>query len=508
MKKLLLLLLLLPALTLGQIRVPYEYYGKGFPTVKPNVNHATFTDTTTGNVYRYYLQRWNVEENAYIKGQIGQKGDKGDTGAQGPQGIQGVAGPMGPAGPKGADGVCPSCPPSGGTGVFPFIVLQPTGGDDTQIWRTAIASAKATSRSIYPFGTFKISGELSVDLDHFNFAIVGNQNAKLMVTTSSPITVIKRRTPVDNSEALNIGTFAKWQITGLTIQGFSNQIGIDCGPAYNTNISNNYFDGLKRGIWAKFALWSKFVDNMYINCYDGIIIDIGDWPNATNYNSQSNSCEVSGRYYGNSAAMSAIREAFPNYRELLQKQFSAKEGERVIDIYSQIQNLVSTQRVTAGGVAFGFYGVSGIWLHDFIVEGVSAGAAVDFDGLGSPVVKDFTVERGHIESVQGFSTSAINIRILSGTITIDKIFGQYPAIFLQAESTTGLANIEVSNVPYWVPKNGKYFKTTNISQHYYKNEAFRGINSTFWDGTPPPSCMPVGSIGCGYHRYTWTDVGR
>ena len=369
--------------------------------------------------------------------------------------------------PQGASGT------GGGTGasVLPFIVLQPTGGDDTQLWRDAIAQAKSTGKAIYPFGTFKVSGELTVDLDHFNLCIVANRNAKIQVTTTNPITIIKRRTPVNNAEALNVGTFAKWDITGLTIEGNNNQIGIDCGAQYNANISGNYFDGLKRGIHAKFALWSKFKDNMYINCIDGCIVDIGDWADANNFNSQSNSCEVTGRYYGNSAS-------------------------------------ATTGKLATGGVAFGFFGVSGCWLHDYIVEGLSVGTAVHFDGLGSTVVKDFTVERGHFECLNGFSVAAINLRILSGTITIDKAFGQYPAIFMKAECQTGLGNIVVKNVPYWVSKNGKYFNTTNISMHFDKNEAFRGINSAFWEGTAPQPCMPIGSTGCGYHRYTFTDVGR
>jgi hypothetical protein len=374
--------------------------------------------------------------------------------------------PQGVKGDTGATG-------SGGTGTstLPFIVLQPTGGDDTQLWRDAIAQAKLTSKAIHPFGTFKISGELTVDLDHFNFAIVGNRNARIQVTTTNPITVIKRRTPVNNAEALNTGTFAKWDITGLTIEGKNNQIGIDCGPQYNANISNNYFDGLRRGVHAKFALFSKFKDNMYINCIDGIIVDIGDWTDATNFNSQSNSCEVSGRYYGNSAT-------------------------------------ATTGKVATGGTPFGFFGVSGGWLHDFIVEGVSAGTAVHFDGLGSTVVKDFTIERGHIECTQGFSVAALSLRILGGTITIDKMFGQYAALFMKAESQTGLGNIVVKNVPFWLPKNGKHFNTTNISMHFDRNEAFRGISSAMWEGTPPSPCMPIGTTGCGYHRYTWTDVGR
>lgn len=461
---------------------------------KTAVNWILETDTNIVNLY-------------FPKAFVGPQGPPGKDGKDG-IGIPGPQGPVGLTGPAGRDGVCPSCPPtSGGSAIFPFIILQPTGGDDTQLWKSKIAEAKTTNKAIYPFGTSRISSDLIVDLDHFDFTIIAN-GARILITASGPMTAIKRRQPVNNSEALNVGTFAKWRITGLTIIGNQNQNGIDCGPQYNANISGNYFDGLKRPIWAKFALWSKFLDNMFVNCYDGCIVDVGDWPDATNFNSQSNSCEVTGRYYGNSAVLAAVREAIPDYKELLHKQFSKEagvSGERIYDVYSEIQKITSANRVTSGGVAFGFYGVSGAWLHDFIVEGVSAGAAVDFDGLGSPVVKDGTIERGHIEMVNGFTAAAINIRILGGTVTVDKIFGQYPAMFMDASSTSGIGYVQVSNVPWWVPKSGKYFKTSNISLDFTYNEAFRGINSSMWEGTAASLC---GGASCGYHKYTYKDIPR
>jgi len=509
MKNLLILLFLFPLATFGQGRI---YQRCGAPTTLPvnfQSSRDVVVDTCNGKTYNYQSLKW--VENTGLRKSFG--GQKGDTGATGPQGIQGVQGATGPQGPKGDTGpMGPQGPAGSGGGVFPFIIIIPSGADDTQQWRSAVASAKLSNKAIYPFGTSRVSGEVTADIDHFNLAIVGN-NAKVLITSTNPMTFLKRKDPVDNTQALNIGTFARWRITDLIITGNSNQIGIDCGPAYNTIISGCYFDGLQRGIWAKFGLWSKFTDNMYVNCYDGIIIDIGNWPNATNFNSQSNSCEVTGRYYGNSAAMAAIRAAHPNYREELDAYFaSVADGTNRTapgqDIYSKIQAITSSYRVASGGVAFGFYGVSGAWLHDFIVEGVSAAAAVDFDGLGSTVVKDFTVDRGHIESVNGFSTAAFNIRILGGAITINKVFGQYPAIFMNASSTSGLANIIVENVPWWVPKNGKYFVTSNISQHFDRCEAFRDITASWWEGTAPGQCMPVNSIGCGYHKYTYTNIGR
>lgn len=499
---------MMPMISQGQTpRAARIWQSCSIPTgAKPsgfNNNQDIFADTCGGKFYTFTGTKW-IENVGFSKMVVGKPGKDGKDGVS-------ITGPQGPVGPQGPGGVCPDCPPSGGGSgsvSFPFIIIQPSGGDDTPAWKAAFAQNKATGKAIYPFGTTKINSELIAEIDHFNLWIVAN-GAKLQITATGAMTAIKRRAPVDNSQALNVGTFARWNITGLTIIGNSNQNGIDCGPQYGANISGNYFDGLKRPIWAKFALMSDFLDNIYVNCYDGCIIDVGDWPGATNFNSQSNSCEVSGRYYGNSAVMAAIRAAIPDYRELLYEQYkpvdSLQRTAKVRDVYSEIQQITSGMRVTSGGVAFGFYGVSGGILRDFIVEGVSAGAAVDFDGLGSTVVKDFTVQRGHIEMVNGFNAAAVNLRILGGIITIDKLFSQYPAMFMDASSASGIGFVQVNFVPWWVPKNNKYFKTSNISMDFNYNEAFRGINAAMWEGTAPSLCT---GASCGYHKYTYKDIPR
>lgn len=398
-----------------------------------------------------------------------------------------------------------------GGGSSATIVITPTGGDDTANLIAAIAQSKATRKPIEWYGRIKANQTLWIDKDFYNFKIISH-GAELDITGHQG-TGIKRVDPVDNNEALNLMVVAKWDIQGLKIIGNSNQIGIEPGPQYGGTISKNEFVGLKTGIHARFALFCDFEHNMYTNCYNGCLVDVGNWNGATNFNSQSNSARVSGRYYGNSAVMSAIREAFPDYKEQLMNKYLGVKTARGFDILSEIQAIAnsSVSRVAAGGVAFGFYGVSGGLLHDYIVEGVSAAAAVDFDGLGSSVVKDFTIERGHIECVSGFSTANINLAIQGGEITINKQFGQYPALFLKGSSSSGLMYTEIAHVPWWIGQGGtgngqgKCFDTSNMALHFEKNHAFNTLNSNMWVGTMPVAAGGDGKEGnthANYHTYT------
>ena len=133
---------------------------------------------------------------------------------------------------------------------------------------------------------------------------------------------------------------------------------------------------------------------------------------------------------------------------------------------------------------------------------------INFDGKGATVVKDFTVENVHFECVNGATNAFLKVSILGGTVTVNKVFGQHASMFLDATSGSGLGFISIANVPWWVSKSGKFFKTSNISMHFDRNEAFRGLNASMWEGTAPSSCMPIGTTGCGYHKYTFIDIPR
>lgn len=360
-------------------------------------------------------------------------------------------------GKDGKDGVCPPCPPSGGGGVFPFIIVTGTGNDDVQV-NAAILENKTTGKTIYLIGNIA-TNQITIPKDNYNLTISG-YGAKW--TLKSGTALLKRTTPTDNSDA-NIYIIARFNIEGVHFVGNTSAICLDLGPSYMSVYRNLKFGSFKEAIHLRFALRTSVINCEAVNCVNGFIADIGNWTGANNFNSQSNH-----------TTFEACRAYMPSN----------------------------------GQIAFGIYAASGCVLRDCIIEGHVVSRGIDFDGLGSSVVKDFTIENVHFECVNGSTDCFIRIRLAGGTATINKCFGQYASIFLDASSTSGLGFVSIANVPWWVKKDGKAFRTSMVSLHFDRNEAFRGINSSMWEGTAPSACMPVGTTGCGYHRYTYIDVGR
>jgi len=132
MRKLLLLLLILPLTLTAQRRVG-EYYRIGKPATNASGVNDLSIDSKANQVWEYYTNsstvstanRWRLVTdtsvtNRYfpIKGEKGDQGiqgvqgERGQVGIQGVQGQQGIQGATGATGARGVDGVCPSCPPS------------------------------------------------------------------------------------------------------------------------------------------------------------------------------------------------------------------------------------------------------------------------------------------------------------------------------------------------------------------------------------------------------------
>jgi hypothetical protein len=454
-----------------------EYVNRwqGKPTQNASYVGDISIDTKTQTVWEYYrntsgvstANRWREITDTELKaiylsqggsGQVGPQGPKGDTGDTGPQGPQGIQGPTGPQGPA---GVCPECPTSGGGGTFPWHIVIANGSNDNPALQAAINANRNDNKPIYTIGNIRITGSLSVARENYRLTIIG-YGSKWTTTTTSALTIIKRTQPTDNSDA-NIYIVARHVIEGVEFVGSPSQTAIDLGPSYMSVYRNLKFNGLGKAIHLRFAL-RTLVDNCEaVNCINPFTADMGDWSGSTNANSQSN----------HTTFISCRAYMPPN-----------------------------------GGTAFAVYAASGVVIRDCIIEGHVVINGIDFDGKNSNVVKDFTVENVHFECVNGSTNAFIKIRLAGGTVTINKVYGQHSSLFMDASSTSGLGFVSIANVPWWVAKSGKHFRTSNISLHFDRNEAFRGINSSMWDGTAPSACMPIGSTGCGYHRYTFIDIGR
>jgi len=419
------------------------------------VNIGTVTSTTlpAGSQATAQVTDTNPDPNvATLNFNFGiPQGDKGDIGATGATGPAGPTGPQGPAG-------------SGGTGTTteqPFIYVKGTNNTatDTANLNAAIEQNRQTKKPIHISGTIS-AGDIIVPKDSYRLTIQG-YGAKWNIP-SSATSALKRVQPTDNSDA-NVMIVARHNISGIEFVGSGTQTALDLGASYMSVYRDLKFNGGQTAIHLRFALRTVVEDCESVNRTMPFIADMGNWTGASTSNSQSNH-----------TTFNRCRAYMP----------------------------------PTGLDAFSVISASGVVIRDSIIEGHVVRNGINFDAKGATVVKDFTVENVHFECVNGSTNAFIKVNILGGTVTINKAFGQHASLFLDATSGSGLGFVHVANVPWWVAKSGKFFKTSNIALHFDRNEAFRGINSAMWDGTAPNQCMPVGSTGCGYHRYTFVDIPR
>ena len=363
-------------------------------------------------------------------------------------------------------------PSPGGTviGDTTSIYVMPNGVDDTQNLQLAISISKSKGKPIQLYAAnYYLSSGLVISKDHYYLVIDGNM-AAIRMKNQNAFTALMRTPPTDNAEAL-AGMYQAWyKIENIRFYGYNTQKGIEISATGGSEFNNLRFDGFGTGLTLRFCLNATVYKNYYINCVNGLYVGIGNWTGADNANSQSNHTTIS-----------------------------------KLECYMP----------SNGNVAIGVYDCSGVTVSNSIIEGFKCVNGIEFIS-NSNVVKDFTATGIHFECVQGASNAFFKGRIAGGTMIIDKVFGQYAALFMDVASTSGLGYVEVRNVPWWIGQggsgngNGKMFRVSNISQHYHKNEAWGDMPSTVWDGTAPQKCGD-GSDGqsfCGYNRYTFTKIPR
>ena len=357
--------------------------------------------------------------------------------------------------------------PAKGPDAQPFITYVPSGTDDRSALQSAFDAAGIQGRSLYLWSlTYKLTNAVFIDKFCIKLIVEGNL-ATIEATTSNPFTLLDRENPVNNNEALNGMVGAQYIIKNLRFKGFNSQVGFEPGPSHSSLYEGLRFTGLGTGCHLRFALNTDVTRCFFENSVNGLLIGYGDWQDATNFNSQSNHTRVD-----------------------------------KCEFYMP----------SNGNVACGFYGVSGSGIYNSIIEGYKCVYGILFDGMESNVVKDFTIENIHFECPQGASGAFIKTRLAGGIITIDKCFGQYASMFLDASSTSGLCYVEVAHVPWWVGQGGdggngtgKCFRTSNIALHLEKNHAFNRPVASMWDGAmPTPAGNPPneGNTLANYHTYT------
>jgi len=333
---------------------------------------------------------------------------------------------------------------------------------DWAAWQMAVKQACLIGGGVKAKGgTYYISKSIMLEKLFRGIQIDGNM-CKIISIGSTPM--FSRISPVSNSDA-NLMVESKPLFRNIFIEGTSAQIGIDIGPTYGAVYENIYCSGLAECIHLRFALRTK-IDNCFsTNCNKGWIADRGNWTGSSNSNSQSNHTTFSScRWFG------------------------------------------------SGDVAFQIIASSGCVVEDCIVEGSQCRVGIEWDGQSSTVVKDGTVRNCHFECANGSTEAFIKVRLSGGIFTLDKTYGQYASILIDAGATTGYLNVKVSNVPFWVFKAGKAFNNAGgVGWVFEGNDNPFQTNTpsttvpTWFNGVTPSLCN---GVGCGSNRFFYTGIPR
>lgn len=347
--------------------------------------------------------------------------------------------------------------------MYPGIAVTTSDYVDWAAWQMAVKTVSSNGGGIKALGGVYYLGPKSITIEKYakNFCIDGNYS-RLVSTGSSPI--FTRPSPNDNSDA-NVMVELKCTFKNITMKGTSSQTGIDIGPTYGAVYESIFGENLAECIHIRFGLRTTVENCFSTNCSVGWVADRGNWAGSSNSNSQSNHTTFrSCRFFG-----------------------SGDAGIKVI-------------------------AASGCVVEDCIVEGQSVRAGIDFDGQGSTVVKDFTVRNSHFECANGSTQAFLKIRMHSGMVTLDKAYGQYASILVDAGATTGYLTVKITNMSFWVMLGGKAFNNAgNVSWIFENNDnPFQTSTPsttvpTWFNGTAPSLC---GGPGCGSNRFFYTGVPR
>lgn len=357
MKKLILILLLLPFMVEAQLptKAVREWVNQavGAPTFSSGTKGDLSINTVNKTLYEWQggttgtiQSRWKQITDqatidfycrAAIRGEKGDKGDKGDTGAtgvgtQGVQGVQGIPGQSAtvligttttlPSGsgatvtntgtatnavlnfgiPKGADG-------TGGSGggitmqqvldMLPFIVVTPNGVDDSDNLQAAVNASFVNGKQIILGGTYKLSKGIKIQKNHKYLSITGW--AELVATNQNVWAFFYSDLPASNSEAEGVYTMRRIKFSNLVLQGQNQkQSGFDLMASEGVEYSFLWGYNLNTLNTASFALRTFINYNEANGCLDGIKLISGEgrWPNATSSNSCSNGTTINSfRHY-------------------------------------------------------------------------------------------------------------------------------------------------------------------------------------------------------------------
>lgn len=229
--------------------------------------------------------------------------------------------------------------------------------------------------------------------------------AGVIAARKDTIKALLYRIPKDQTEALNVFQSQSITFDGLTLIGRTGkETGILYSAGYGGGALACNFENLGTGVDFQFVLMGFVKQCLFTNCKNyGIRFRNGQWTGAGLANAQSNSCRG--------------------------------EQDRVFN-------------ATGTTAAFSTEGASGVVWDQCISEGGNPLYHFNFDALGSPVVKDFTVLRAHIESPTQTGGSGIRIKAAGGYVLIDGVFCQYAMTLIDARGSSSYPHIFVERIPW------------------------------------------------------------
>jgi hypothetical protein len=325
MKKLLLILLLLPFMVEAQVtnnhRAPAHNSGNGTPASRTGFGtlnkYDTYTDLNNGKTYEYNGVNWTERDvfgdnvgsgGVGPQGPQGPKGDKGDTGIglqgpQGPAGPQGIQGQIGPKGDKGDTGpVGPQGPAGSGSGgglttaqvlaMFPFTPVFTNGTDDTKQFQDAVDIATSTGKKVWGCGTLKVTSGIKLP-GTYNRIIEITGGFVIQITNQNSFTVFYSDQPTSVGNAEGDYTQRWIKFSDFKIQGNGQkQTGFNLYAAEgHISYSNIECNDLLLGWNNVFQMRSYDWYCSAINCIEGMRITSGNngaIPGGSDGNSSSN----------------------------------------------------------------------------------------------------------------------------------------------------------------------------------------------------------------------------
>lgn len=267
-----------------------------------------------------------------------------------------------------------------------------------------------------------------------------------------------------NKQNLRLITFRDMEINGTGYQD-----GIEIQGSYGANYNNIKFRNLDDGIICNFQL-NMTVRNCYFNAYNRGIT---------------------------AGALIGLDGAFyvSNNVRVEDCQFRGNQSPQVRTEY-----------------AFKGARISGVFLERNIAEGFGFKKVFIIDDENVSTVFESRVSYTHFEAVDGISEGGlVTYNVRQGIHTFEVAFGQYPAIMIDATSSTGNADIMIKNVPYWVGNaSGKSLKSNLVSWDIEKSQGIftdKSVALNQFVGNNVVEC-PYSASRCGYNSLRFYGLGK